>query len=466
MKTLQKIFSVSLLPALVACGASSVETSDGGTYDGDQSADDSSTDWTATELVVLTENGLLKPNIQTVLDGDELHVFYYDDHTVVEGESFDFGDEFDASFDLMHLVWNVTDGEITTQPEVVETLDNSASLSAAFNSTDGEANAIYQGGYIVDSCQSDQSNTMVSSLDSAGWYDETAAIGYVDRTIEILEDGLAGGAMDIAIDDEGNRHIAYQFYYEGCGTGELTNPDLNYVLLDANTDYSNLDNDDYSALEEQVDGNEYYDDGGGDLNVVGDVSSIVINGDGNPVILYSEYQDTNTDDYGLKVAVRNSADDWDVEWIDELDSCIVEGLDAAINPDGYISAAVYTYGCESDDDERDDDWHKLHYLTQTDSGWEIEYIYTATQIGQYPSLAFDASGNPMIAYYEIETYSGSELTNLAVAYKENDSWDLQEVSNYSDIGRYNQLKITDEGKALLVSYYETGNSILLFEKNL
>lgn len=464
MKRSQQFIIGSLLPLVVACGDSGVETTDAGTYSGDQNADDNSTDWTATTLAALGDNGYLQPNIQTFIEGDELHIFYYDDHTVVDGKTFDFGEEFEADFDLMYVVWDIADGEITTGPEVVQTLDNSSSLSAAYDGVDDQANVIYQGGYIVDSCQTDQSNTMVSSLDTLSWYEEAAAIGYVDRTINVLEDGLAGGAMDIAIDDDGNRHIVYQFYYEGCGTGELTNPDLNYVHLDANADYSNLDNDDYSALEEQVDGNSY--DSGYDLNDVGDVNSIVINTDGNPVVLYSEAQDVTTDNYGLKMATRNAADDWSVEWITEFDECEVEGLDAAINPDGEISAAVYTYGCVSDDDERDDDWHKLHYLSQSDTGWDLYTMNTSVQIGKYPSLAFDADGNPVIAYYEIESYAGSERENLKIAYRQDGSWSLDEVSNYDDIGKYNQLKITDEGKALLVSYYDSSNSIMLFEKDL
>ncbi|TCS40223.1 hypothetical protein [Reinekea marinisedimentorum] len=470
MKTVQQIFLASLVPLLLAgCGASGVETTDGGTYSGDQQGDDNSTDWAAIELVELGENGLLKPNIQTILVDNELHVFYYDAHTVVEGETFDFGEEFDAVYDLMYLVWDVDAGEIVIEPEVVEVLDNSSGLSAAYDASSLQPNVIYQGGDIVDSCQVGQGNIMVSSEDSLGWYDETAAIGLVERTVDVLSDGLVGGSMDIAIDSDGNQHISYQFHYEGCDGINLNYPDLHYVLLDANTDYSSLENDAYAALEESVDGNLYsYSSGvlsGAELNVAGGVNSIVINDAGIPIILYS-HQQTNTDAYGLKVAVRNEADDWSIEWIDEFEDCVVEGIDAALNPEGYISAAVYTYGCESDDDERDDDWHKLHYLTQTASGWTVEPLYTTKQIGQYPSLAFDGEGNPMIAYYEIETYSGSELTNLAVAYKEDGSWDLQEVSNYSDIGKYNQLKITDEGKALLVSYYDAGNSILLFEKDL
>lgn len=477
MNKFLRVIFLSLIVLISGCNFEErFEASEGATYEGNQSDDGSSGDdgedtddsdtvdldveWTLYELVTLTNTGLLTANTKTVLEGNLLHVFYYDDHTAVDGD-----DEllYDVEFDLMHLVWDITNSEIETAPEVVASLDNNSSLAAALGT---EVNVIYKGGEVRE-CQGDeQSDAMISSLDGAGWFEETAAIGYVERqTYEPLQDGLAGGAMSMAVDSSGNRHIAYQFYYEGCDTNPFLYPDLHYSVLDVGIDYIDRDAIATFEHEEQVDGNTLDTQDTANFNELvgaGSVNKLLLDANENPLVLYYADEAEGEMEYGLKIAIRNGADDWTKQWL--VEDYEIEGLDAAYKSDGYLAVAFYTTNYVNDEGKT---MLQLHYLEQTSDGWQaLETMNTGVQIGQYPSLAFDPDGDPIIAYYEIESYAGNERNNLKVARKKNDSWYLEEVSTLSDIGKYNQLTVTDEGKAILVSYYATDGTVVLFEADL
>lgn len=455
IKQFTPLYLAMLIPALIACGSDSGSSNDSaGTVSADQDADDLSTEWSAEVLVTLGEDGLLTPRIQTLLDDNLLHVFYYDDYT---------GDSETAEADLKYLVWNLDSSSFDTEPETVVSIDNSGSLAAALDlSNNGQV--IYQGGENRE-CQGDeQSDVMVSSLDSSDWLEETASIGFVERqTYEPLQDGLAGGQMSMAIDNDGNRHMVYQFYYEGCDTFGMEYPDLKYVQLYAGTDYSDRETVDNDSHEEAIEANVLSTDDDSEFNelvLAGEASKILINSDGNPVVAYSAEDNFGDDDFiGLKLAVRESGE-WSSEWL--VDDCEVEALDAAYNDDGELGIAYYSNNC---DDERDT-YHQLHYLESSDGEWSHTTMNTTMQIGQYPSLAFDSDGDPVIAYYEIETYAGNEQENLRVARRKDGSWSLNEVSNLDEIGKYNQLQVTDSGEAILVTYYESGNQIALFRSDL
>ncbi len=445
MKILKASFILAALPVFVACNQStqpSGNISNGGTSGGDQQPDDLSTQWETNVLASVGASGLLQANVQSVIDDSTLHLFYYDANT-----------QDSSQYDLKYLSYDLELNQIVNAAETVITIDNSGSLTAAFG--ESAPQAAYQGGNIRECQGSEQSDAMVSKRIQS-WQEETAAIGFVERTAPVLEDGLAGGTMSLAIDDNGNRHLAFQFFYEGCDQNPFAYPDLHYVSLLSGVDYSDPEN---APDEEQVDGNVLDTDDNANYNDLlgtGNANVLLLDTNNNPVVVYSAEDPSVTDEkIGLKIANRENGA-WSNEWI--IDNCTVEGVDAAFDNNGSLGIAVYTTQCEGTEDYDP----QLHYVQETNGEWVTQTINMTARAGQYPSIAFDEDNQAMIAFYEIASYQGRELENLKLARFESDAWEIYEVSNLDDVGRYNQLHVLDNGDIALVSFVASENKIVLF----
>jgi hypothetical protein len=213
--------------------------------------------------------------------------------------------------------------------------------------------------------------------------------------------------------------------------------------------------DNSGTVEEVVEGNQY--DGPNIQNRAGDYPVIVIDGSDNPVIFY--YAELSDSTKGLRVARRNGDGTWEKEWIET--GCEIGGISAGVNNRGVVGAAYYIKQCS---DGRTDT-HFLKYARQEGSSWTVQTVDDTILCGKYPSLAFDTSGMPAIAYYELASYSGYDLKNLRIARYQDGSWNNRErIASEGDIGLYNNIWFDADDAPVITSYSKSDTSIYIFIK--
>ena len=111
------------------------------------------------------------------------------------------------------------------------------------------------------------------------------------------------------------------------------------------------------------------------------------------------------------------------------------------------------------------DTHFLKYAYHDGMSWIVQTVDDTILCGKYPSLSFDSSGFPAIAYYEIESHSGYDLKNLRLAMFKDGSWSTREqIASLGDIGLYNNLWFDANDAPLITSYSNTDASIYIFNK--
>jgi hypothetical protein len=393
--------------------------------------------WKATKVKQLQTGGLLSLHVRALQDTNgDVHVTYFTESQTSSG-----------TYDINYLVWN-RDGVVTSgdsRAGIIGSIDNCRNLGLALDQ-DNYPVVSYQGGTIRECGSEQQSDAMISIKEDVDWEEYTGAIGEVERN-PVFRDGLAGMDTSLAFDSNGDVHIAYQFLYEGCDSMNFQYPDLYYVKKDRNS------LGEAGTVEDQVEGNQY---GGTNIqNDVGDHATIVIDSQDNPVIFY--YAELSDNTKGLRVARQQQDGTWQKQWIEA--GCEVGGISAGIDDGGGLGVAYYvtTYTDGSEDE------HLLKYAREQSSSWSVQVVDDTTLSGRYPSLAFDTSGYPAIAYYEMETYSGYELKNLKLARFDGTSWtDREVVASTGDVGLYNSLWFDDSGYPMICSYTNTEDSIYIF----
>jgi len=386
--------------------------------------------WLSKTLLELNTNGLLKPNVNAIGDGEEIYVSFID--------ATDLPDQ----YAVKQLVWNKTLSQIDGSLEVIQTIDNTGDIAAALN-TSGQPQLAYQGGN-VRQCQENEQSDLMLAEKYTDWQENTAAIGKVLRN-PAFSDGLAGGNIAMTSDDFGNTHILYQFFYEGCDGNAFAYPDLNYVKIPQGTATS-------LHPEEAVDGNTYLDSS--IQSAAGDYSEIVIDSSGNPLVVYSA-RDNNVDKTGLKFATKENGE-WINHWIDS--ECTVEGISAAMSPNNTLSVAYYVSQCGDETYSP-----ALKYARYSNNTWQTETISTLNIMGKYPSLEFNKSGQPFIASYEEKTHQGHELGNLVVSSQVLGKWKHERVIEKKEFGQYNNLWFDLNDELHLVSYSNKTHEISLFQ---
>ena len=436
------LFSAALL--LAGCGG-------GGSGDADPTQDHTPDPpapdpgaWVKSEVIQVNTSGLLTPHVRAIPGGDDtLSVAYFEPHESLSGV-----------FRVNYLTWQSDASETAGSPipDSVVDLDNTRTLSLALDSIDQPVVA-YQGGLVKDCGGEDQADAMFSTGQDGTWQEYTGGIGFVARN-PVITDGLAGRHVSVALDSQGNIHLCYQFFYEGCDSMNFTYPDLNYVEKAQGSPGA-------AAPEETVEGKTYYAGGGGIQNNTGGYCSLLIDGDDYPAVFY--YAALSDGTRGLRLA-RKRDGVWEREWVET--GFEVGGISSAVDGEGNLAVAYYVVdyvdpatqesspGCLRFARER---------LGQPDP-WDIEMIDDGTICGSHPSLAFDPSGNPAIAYYETETYSGMALENLKLAAFDGEHWDVDTVSEDGDIGRYNSLWFDASAKPFVCSYSRTDSAIYVFRK--
>jgi len=353
---------------------------------------------------------------------------------------------------LEHQIWDMSDGrlELLQGPDMIVEIDNNLALELALDGS-GTPVVAYQGGNVRECGGDDQSDVMISLKDSANWSESLGAMGFVERN-PVLTDGLAGSNVDLAVDSAGDIHLCYQFFYEGCDAMNHNYPDVKYVKR-ARSQLGST-----AITEEQVEGNLYPDFGTGIQNSVGYHCRIVLDGNENPVVFYgvkTEFDQV----FGLRAARRNPDGSWQLDWVEE--DCEVVAISAARSPvDGSLAVAyavkefngvAFVYF--------------LKFAWFKNNAWQVRMIDNKVSCGSYSSLAFNADGQPGIAYYEIKSHTGYSLQNLKLAEFNGNVWETAQVASYGNIGLYNSLWYDADNRAYICTYSDTQKEILLYRRN-
>mgnify|MGYP000011762687 CR=1 FL=1 len=416
--------------------------------------------WVKTKIIAVTKGGLLSTNVIAVADKlseSLLHfVYFVDAHEVSEEQS-----NLPIEYTLRHLVWDTEapEGESLVSTSDIVTLDNTLEFEVAIDNNNTLYTA-YRGGNVAH-CNTQQSDTMlaVKATGDSAWEEYVGAIGYSGSRNPAYTDGDAGDYPSLAIDSNGNVHIAFQFFWEGCDSNNALHPDVLYVQKPAGA----LDSFDI-ASEEHVEGNDYATTNY--QNAVGYHNSLVVDMDDSPVIFYGA-REINYNEHGLRVA-RTVNGLWQSEWIDK--GCFITDISAAISPEGELGVAYSIGECTEHLSYTEDDGYALRYAVYSEGEWTVHTVDEATKIGGHTELAFDNLGSPAIAYYETESYGiggQRDLFNLKLARLDltNMSWFKQRVDEAGDIGLFNSLWFDIENNIYISSFSNTDNTVYLFTEN-
>lgn len=254
-----------------------------------------------------------------------------------------------------------------------------------------------------------QGDVMIALREGNTWRHEIAAYGYNPRNPTYL-DGLAMSDICLLGDEDGNAHLAYQFYYEGEDSYNMNFPDARYVVQPID-DFTNESIDVMGDVEETIEGNIYYAGGTGYQQSFGDFADIVIDLDGNPVAFYYWQGTEATDPSGLRISKRIDGVWQEPTWVER--NVLIEDISAAVKPDGKLAVAYAVRDMRDPVIERGRIPYCLKYAEEPDvpeeepypNEWDAHEIVDFTNIcGRYCSLAINSEGTPVVAYYEEMNY--------------------------------------------------------------
>lgn len=321
----------------------------------------------------------------------------------------------------------------------------------------------YQNYYDLQQVEAD---IMVNLYEDGQWNETTGTIGFVDRN-PVYRDGHATENMSVAVDSQGDIHFCYQFFYEHMDSGNARYPDLYYVFRERGTLYDPMNIDDYDAIEEQVDGNQFstY----GVHNSVGYFCKLILDPNEQPVIVYGENGEVFNGDYALKVAYKNASGNWQREVVETLpDGWTVGGISAAFYPpdpedDEAERPLAIAYALRSPSPEPDDA-HRLKFAVKRSGQWSTEIVDETTWCGMHCSLAFTPDGFPAIAYFDEESHSGRYHHFLKYAEFNGLMWINESAEEEGDVGRFNSLWFDSRGVPNICTFSDEDNEILILRQ--
>ncbi len=172
-------------------------------------------------------------------------------------------------------------------------------------------------------------------------------------------------------------------------------------------------------------------------NDVGFFASMGLDPNGNPNI---GYYDSTADD--LKFA-RRSGGTWATEVVDAAGD-VGQHLSLAFDPAG---TAAISYHDNTNGD--------LKYAAQTDSSWTTVTLDQTGDVGSYSSLVFDDEGVPHVSYHD-ETNG-----DLEYAHRTGGVWTFETVDATGVVGRHSSLALDAAGRPC-ISYYDDVAGDLMF----
>lgn len=96
----------------------------------------------------------------------------------------------------------------------------------------------------------------------------------------------------------------------------------------------------------------------------------------------------------------------------------------------------------------------------TASNWTVITLDSTGNVGQYPSLKIDSSGNPRISYYDA-TNGSLKYTSCTTACTSAANWTTITVDTVGDTGQYTSLALTSAG-GVRISYYDATLNVLKY----
>jgi len=230
----------------------------------------------------------------------------------------------------------------------------------------------------------------------------TLALASTPFVLEIA--GPRPGAMAMALDNQGNPHIAYRY---------ALNADLMYVTKVGGV---------WQTPELVQTGGDY-----------GNFVAIAVDGDGNPHIIHRDW-DTGYFWYVTKLAgVWQPAEYVAGGW----------SLSLALDADGNPHMC-----CRSNAS-------RLYYVKKVGGSWQGEVADFEVDTGDDPSLAVDALGNPHISYYLYPEY------DLKYARKIGGSWQTVKLDSVGIVGQATSLALDAQGNPH-ITYYDDTNAGLKY----
>jgi hypothetical protein len=228
-----------------------------------------------------------------------------------------------------------------------------------------------------------------------------------DWTIVTVDRGDVGWYTSLALDGSGNPRISYH---------ESTNEDLQYAWCDM-------------ACDDTTNWDSIIVDSSGD---VGRHSSLY---DSSGTSHISYYDETTVDDGDLKYATCNSGCDTPGNWTTEtVDSTDDVGLDTSLALDGGGNPHISYFDATS---------LNLKYAFKSGGSWNIVTVDSLGTVGQYTSLALDGSGNPRISYHGNSTLKYAWCDTVC---DDSGNWTAITVdSSASDVGEFTSLALNSSG---------------------
>lgn len=428
--------------------------------------------WDRFDVIDLGGDAASAPYVRAHADSQGfVHLFYYK-----HGEQYDGR----VRYQIHHAVWDSQTLALVGEEEMLDVqpaypaegdsgLNNSLVLDVGLTS-EGMPIVAYQGGRLAGTPEGDlacnqtaQGDIMLNVFNGSDWNEYLGIYGDADDKNPYFTDGYVGTHASFAVDRQNTIHMAAQFYYEMCDENARSNPDLMYVR-------QTMDqlNGPYSSGREQLvdDHNIYTGTYASNVSQMGYYCDLALDAQDNPIIVYmgtpgrSEQTDPVT---SLRMARDDNGDgQWTVEVIEELRNWQVQQLSVAVAPNGAIGVA---YFMEEIDDTNTPN-HLRYAHRQPGGEWEIDIVDESSHCGDYPSLAFDAAGIPVIAYYDIHANSGSyrPREDLRFARYDGGSWKKETVASAGDIGLYNTVWV-DANNLINICTYELNNKqIVIFRE--
>jgi parallel beta-helix repeat protein/putative cofactor-binding repeat protein len=171
--------------------------------------------------------------------------------------------------------------------------------------------------------------------------------------------------------------------------------------------------------------------------------SLAIDSNGNPHISYIDDENAN-----LKYA----------SWTGSAWS--IQTVDSQGNMGGYTSLKLDSFDkphiCYQEMAPNFD----LKYASWTGSQWETQTVDSAGNVGFFCSLSLDFNGNPRVSYCDTTNTNSSNVI-LKFAAWTGSGWNIQIVDSAGDVGRFDSLAIDSTGKAH-ISYYDGMNGYLKY----